>query len=159
MKITELSRIVREKTGKNIINLVTEELGVRYANFQYRAKAGKIHLADYIYLSIRSGVSLDTLIMSDPRYKHLVDSARARAMEFNQGVLPVIPIVEVTEKPSSSLKEEVILELSEPFKMEVSKESFRLIQEPIKKSSPPPEYAIFAPDEEDEPERQVECLL
>lgn len=54
--------------GKSIKHVSEKYLKREYAAFHSRVKKGKIHVLDYIKLSILTGKSLDEILMQDPRY-------------------------------------------------------------------------------------------
>ena len=46
-----------------------EELDVKSSSFHYRLNKGHIHLFDYFYIHLRTGKSLDELLLRDPLYQ------------------------------------------------------------------------------------------
>lgn len=72
-----LSDILQSTTGLRLKPFVEQRLKTVYPNFSYRHLNGKIHVKDYIAISIATGVSLDELITNDPMYGDLVKELRA----------------------------------------------------------------------------------
>jgi hypothetical protein len=70
-----LSELIYETTGKSIKHIVEKFIKRPYAAFHNRHKVGKIHVTDYIKLSIITGRTMDEILMSDPRYADAIKKA------------------------------------------------------------------------------------
>ena len=68
--------IVEKVTGKTRKEFCRSELNCNYQTFHHRYVEGKIHVKDFIYLALRTGKSLDELIMQDPKYADLIKTLK-----------------------------------------------------------------------------------
>ena len=80
MKATtkHLSDILQRNTGLRLKPFVEQHLHSPYPNFSHRHTHGKIHVRDYIAISIATGISLDEIIMGDPQYQEDIENLKQR---------------------------------------------------------------------------------
>lgn len=73
---SSLSDKIKDKTGKTLVQFCKEDLNTAYPTFHHRFKEGKIHIKDFIYISLVTGLSLDQLIMEEPAYQDLIKALK-----------------------------------------------------------------------------------